>query len=81
MRWRVEKGGVLGWTLYNIFIDCWVSAPVHGRDILYGLKATDKRFIFHMMVTIQFPGSKLFDTQMKFHIASQNIDVSLAQEF
>ena len=35
---------------YNIIIDHGISAPVHGREMFYGLNSTDKRFIFKLMV-------------------------------
>ena len=34
-----------------------------------------------MMATVQLPGSERFDIQMAVHTATQNSDVSLAQEF
>ena len=33
------------------------------------------------MSTVQLPGSKIFDSQMKIHTGNQNYDVSLAKEF
>ena len=33
------------------------------------------------MTTFQLPGSSQFDIQMVVHTATQNFDVSLAQEF
>ena len=30
---------------YNILIDCGVGATGHGKDVVDGLNATDKRFI------------------------------------
>ena len=66
---------------YNIIIDLGVSAPGHGREVEYGLNVTNKRFIFHMMYTVQHPGSKWFNTQNTLHTAAQNTDMILAQEF
>ena len=66
---------------YNIIIDRGIGAPGHGREVIYGLKATEKRFIFHLMATVQLPGSKRFDTQMVVHTVTKNTDVSLEQEF
>ena len=47
----------------------------------YSLNDTCKRFIFHLTATVQIPGSKWFDTQMKVQTATQNTAVSLAQKF
>ena len=65
---------------YNIIIYRVISAPGHGIEVVDVLNSTDKRFIFRMMDTVQIPGSKRFDTQMSVHIATQNTDVSLAQD-
>ena len=45
------------------------------------MNATYKIFIFNLMDTVQLPGSKLFDTQMVVHTATQNTDVIVSQEF
>ena len=66
---------------YKIIIDHGISAPGHGREVVYGMNSTDKNFIFNIMATFQLPGSKRFDTQLAVHTAIQNTDVSLAQEF
>ena len=66
---------------YSRIIDRGISAPINVRDVVYGLNDTDKRFIFHLMATVQLAGSKRFDTQMAVHTVTQNTDVSLALEF
>ena len=57
---------------YNIIIDNGISAPGHEREVVYGLNATYKMFIFFLMATVQLPGSKRFNTQMEVHTATQN---------
>ena len=42
---------------YNILIDIGVGAPGHGKYLVYGLKATDKRFIAMLMKTVKLPGA------------------------
>ena len=54
----------------NIIIDRGISKPGHDREVANGLNATDKRFILHLMATVQLPGSKWFDTQMEVHTAT-----------
>ena len=66
---------------YNIIIYSGISAPGHVREVVDGINATHKKFIFHMMATVQFPCIKLFDAQMVVHTATQNTDMSLALEF
>ena len=58
-----------------------ISAPVHDREVVYGLISTDKHLIFHLMDTFQIPGSEHFDAQISMHTATQNSDVILALEF
>ena len=53
-------------------------APGQCREVTDGLNATYKRFIFYLKANVQLPGSGWFDTQMEFHTATQNTDVSLA---
>ena len=65
---------------FNIIIDHGISSPGHDRKVLYGLNATYKRFILHMMYNVQLPGIERFDTQMVVKTATQNSNVSLTQE-
>ena len=64
---------------FNIIIYRDTSAPVHDIDVVDGLNATYKSFIFHLMATVQLSGSERFDTKIIVHTATQNSDVSLAQ--
>ena len=66
---------------YNIIIDRGISAPGHVREVVDLLNATYKKFIFHLISTVQLPGIKRFDTQMEVQTATQNTDMSLAPNF
>ena len=66
---------------YNIIINNGVSEPGHCRELVDGIKITYKRFLFHLMESLQLPGLKYYGTQMAMHYATQNADVSLAREF
>ena len=66
---------------YSIIIDRGISAPGHGKEVVDGLNAVDKRYIYQLMSTVQIPGSNRFDSQMKIHTGNQKYDVSLAEEF
>ena len=67
--------------MFNITIDLGISAPGHDREVVDGMNATYKRFIFHLTATVKLYGSKRFNTPMIVHTATQNTDLSLAQEF
>ena len=49
---------------YSVIIDQGISAPGHGKEIVDGLNAVDKRYIYQFMSNIQLPGSHIFDSQM-----------------
>ena len=64
---------------YYVIIHCTVSSPGHGREVVYGLRATDKRFLFWLVVTVQLPCSKCYDTQMVIQSTAYTTDVSLSK--
>ena len=66
---------------YNIIIDRGISEPVYGREVVDGMNAPDKRFIFHLMETVQLPGCTRFDAQMTVQTETRNTDASLVLEF
>ena len=41
---------------FSVIIDCGKSAPVHVREVVYGLNVIYKRFIFQLFSTVQLPG-------------------------
>ena len=63
---------------YSITIYLGISAPGHGKEVVDGLNAVDKRYIYHFMSKVQLPGSVIFDSQIKMHTGTENKDVSLA---
>ena len=64
---------------YSIIIDQGISAHGHGKEVVYGLNAVDKRYIYQVVSTIQLPGSNRFYSQMKMHTGTRKYDVSLAR--
>ena len=64
---------------YSFIIDRGKSAPGHGKEIVDGLNAIDKYYIYKLMYNVQLPGSKIFYSQMQIHTSTQNNDVSLAK--
>ena len=66
---------------YSLIIDRGISAPGHGKEVVDGLNAVDKGYIYQLMSKVQLPGSIRFDSQIKTHTGTEKKDVSLAMEF
>ena len=66
---------------YFIIIDRGIIAPGYGKEVVDGLNAVDKRYIYQLMSRVQLPGSIRFDSQIKMHTGTEKKDVNLAQEF
>ena len=65
---------------YSIIIDRGISAPGHGKEVVDGLNAVDKRCIYQLMSKVLLPGLVRFDSQIKMHTVTENKDLSLAHE-
>ena len=52
---------------HSIIIDQGISAPVHVKDVVDGLNAIDKRYIYQLMYNVQLPGLKTFDSRILMH--------------
>ena len=57
-----------------------IVAPGHGREVVDGLNAIEKSFLFHLISTLQLPGTKGYDTKMVMHNVSLTSDVILDRE-
>ena len=68
---------------YSIIIDRGISAPGHGKEVVDGINAVDKRYIYiyQLMSKVQLPVSVRFHSQIKIHTGTENKYVSLAKEF
>ena len=66
---------------YSDINDRGISSPGHGKEVVYGLNAIDKRYIYQMISNVQLTGSKLFYSKILMHSCTQKNDVSLAKEF
>ena len=66
---------------YSIIIDRGISAHGHRKEVVDGLNAVDKRYIYQLMSKVHLPGSVRFYSQIKIHTGTENKDVSLAKEF
>ena len=56
---------------YPIIIDRGISAPRHGKEVVDGLNAVDKRYIYQLMSKVKLPGSVRFDSQIKMHTGTE----------
>ena len=56
-----------------------ISAPEHGKEVVDGLNAIDKRYIYQFMFTVELHGSAIFYSQIKIHTGTEKEDVSLAK--
>ena len=66
---------------YSIIIDSGISTPGHRKEVVDGINAVDKLYIYQLMSKVQLPRSVIFDSQIKMHTVTKNIYVSLAQKF
>ena len=66
---------------YSIIIDCGVEAPGHGREVVDGFNATEKRLILMLMTTVKRPGAESYESHMAMHTSAANTDISLARKF
>ena len=66
---------------YSIIIDCCIITPRHWKEVVHGLNAVDKRYIYELMSKVQLSGSFRFDSQIKMHTGTENKGLSLAEEF
>ena len=66
---------------YSIIIDRCISAPGHGKEVLYGLNEIYKGYIYQLMSNIQLTGSETLDSQILLHYCTEKNDVSLAKQF
>ena len=46
---------------FNIIIYRGISAQGHGREVVDSLNSMEKRFVFHLVATVQLTGSEQFD--------------------
>ena len=58
---------------YSVIIDRGISEPGHGKEVVDGINAVDKRYIYQLMSTVQLPGSNIFDYHMQMDAGNQNM--------
>ena len=66
---------------YSIIIDQGIGAPGNGKEVVDGLNAVDKWYMYQLMSNVQLTLSKIFDSQIQIHTGTPKYFVSLAKEF
>ena len=64
---------------YSIKIYLVISAPGYGKEVVDGINATDKHYIYQLMSNVQLPHSKIFESHIQMHTSTQINDVCLAK--
>ena len=52
---------------YSVIIDRGISAHGNGKEVVYGLNAVDKCYIYQLISNVQLTRSNRFDPQMQIH--------------
>ena len=58
---------------YSIIINRGICEPGHGKEVVDGIDAIEKFYIYHLMSNFQLPGSKKFDSQILMNSCTQKI--------
>ena len=66
---------------HSVIVDWDISIPGHGKEVVDGINAVDKRYIYQLVSNVQISGSNIFDFQMQINTGNQKNDVSLSKEF
>ena len=64
---------------YTIIINRDISAPGHGKEVVYVLNSVGKRYIYQLMSTVKLPGSIRLDSHIQMHTGTEKYHVSLAK--
>ena len=64
--------------IHQFFLE-GISEPGHGKEVVDGINAVYKRYIYQLVYTVQLPRSNLFDSLMQINTDNQKDDVSLAK--
>ena len=66
---------------HSLIIDQGISAPGHGKEVVYDMNDIDKRYVYQLMSNVQLLGSKKIDSKILMHSCTPKNDISLAKEF
>ena len=62
-------------------MDFGISAPPHGKEVVGGINAINKHYIYPLISNAQLIGSRTFYSQILIHPLTPKHDASLAKEF
>ena len=48
---------------YSVIIDCGISSPGHGKEVVNDINAIDKCYIYQLISNVKLQVSKLFDSR------------------
>ena len=65
---------------FYVIIECGIIATGHGIELLYGLNAIEKRFLFQLMPTLKLLGAKGYYTHLVMHTGTRTSDINLDRE-
>ena len=66
---------------HSIIIDRSISSPGHGKKVVGGINAMDKRYMYQLISNVQLSVSRTFDSKIIMHYCTPKNDVSMAKEF
>ena len=66
---------------HDIMIDRGVGAHAHGKYVVDGLNATNKRHLSIIITTVQLPNSAIENSEIIMHTSTKNEEISLAKPF
>ena len=61
---------------YLVIIDCGISAPGHGKEVIDGLNEINKHYIHQILSNAQLPVSKTCYSHIIIHSSTKNNDAS-----
>ena len=65
--------------VFSVIIDHVISTLENYREFMDGLNTIDKRFLFELMLTVQLPGVKGYETQMVIYTGTRIDYVSFSR--
>ena len=61
----------------SIITDRGISAPVNGKEVIYGLNEIDNLYMYQLISNVQIIGSRTFYSQIIMHSCTPKNDVIL----
>ena len=62
---------------YSVIIDQLISSPGHVKEVVGGLNAIAKHYIYQLMSNVLLTGSKIFYSRIIMHSCTENKYASL----